>query len=177
MNAKTLSALILIGGLVACQQPPTTPKPPPVPVTSPPPTSGAGDTAAFRCLELSLDAPATVAPGEGVLTLTATNGCDEDVEAKLVGTPPFTFYLMTANGEEIWVYPDGSQLDNISRPDLAPGEKVTFSAEWTGGYDETEGVVPGGTYSLHGTLSLIKVESTYKIGTLTTAAQPLEVVP
>ena len=165
--------------MVAGQQPPITPKPPPAPITSPPAPTGpeAGDTAAFRCLELSLDAPATVAPGEGVLTLTATNRCDEVVKAMLVSTPAFTFYLTTASGEEVWLYPDGSQSDNIRRQDVAPGEAITYTTDWTGGYDETEGVVPSGTYSLHGTLRLIKVDRPREIGTLTTPTQPLKVSP
>lgn len=177
MKVNLFSALLACGLLAACNQPVTTPTPSPEPVTSPTvPQPGEEPTTALRCLELTLDAPATVAPGEGTLTLTATNGCDEVVEARLAGTPAFTFYLTAAGGQEVWVYPDGTQLDDIRRHDVAPGEAITYTTEWTGGYDERDGTVPAGTYSLHGTLELVKNLSTPEFGTLETPPQPLTVL-
>ena len=111
------------------------------------------------------------------MTLTVTNGCDEGVEARLARTPPFTFHITTAGGEEVWVFPDGSQFDDTTRQDIDSSEEIVFPTDWTGEHEESGEVVTTGAYLLHGTLRLLKAASVRDIGTLETPPQPLTVLP
>jgi hypothetical protein len=70
--------------------------------------------------------------GDAVLfVFTVANAGDETVELEFMDACTAEFVLV-ADGEEVWRFTDGRAFAQVLSSDtLAPGESVTYEAEWT----------------------------------------------